>query len=186
MFPALQRTKATIMKLLGLAYLAVLLGVNSATAQSPTGFGHNNVGDIQINYYSDSNCSDYSLQVNVTWAPLLDPAADRPLNWTQLQQGCYNYAYGSSSVNIANCAASHCECRIAGGRIRICMTAMLQPSWTTIVSLTRLPTSPSCAHTNYHTFMIDTSRDTQYITNHHIEYDNVCLLIKFMAELLVY
>ena len=152
-----QLFKATIMKLLGLAYLAVLLGVNSATAQSPTGFGHNNVGDIQINYYSDSNCSDYSLQVNVTWAPSFyrGPNQSHPLNWTQLQTGCYTYAYGNS-VNIANCEANNCECwfyknKNCGGGIRICMTAMLQPGWTTIqVSLTRLPTSPSCAHTTNH------------------------------------
>jgi hypothetical protein len=101
------------MKLLGFAYLAVLLGVHSATAQSPfhnNSFGHN-TGDIQINYYSDSNCSDYSLQVNVTWEPSFfrGPNRSQPLNWTQLQTGCYTYAYGNS-VNIANCEAANCEC----------------------------------------------------------------------------
>jgi hypothetical protein len=42
------------MKLLGFTYLAVLLGVSSATEQ------------MQINYYSDSGCSDYIGQVDVT------------------------------------------------------------------------------------------------------------------------
>jgi hypothetical protein len=96
------------MKLLGFAYLAVLLGVNSATAQQPTGptgFGYN-YGDIKVNYYSDSKCSDYSLQVNVTWASY----SPNVTFVEEQQKSCYIYSYGGS-VNIANCVAHEfCEC----------------------------------------------------------------------------
>jgi hypothetical protein len=75
------------MKLLGLAYLAVLLGVSSAAEQ------------MQINYYSNSGCSDYSAQIDVTWADPYNSGTN-----------CYNYNYGNS-VNIANCYAPHdCLC----------------------------------------------------------------------------
>jgi hypothetical protein len=76
------------MKLLGLAYLAVLLGVSSATEQ------------MQINYYSDSGCSDYIGQIDVTWATYYFSGT----------KNCYNYNYGNS-VNIANCYEStECYC----------------------------------------------------------------------------
>ena len=92
------------MKLLGFAYLAVLLGANSATAKQRQPFG--NEGDIQVNYYSDSLCSDYSLQLNVTWAsyiPYIASVEDQ-------QKSCQTYSYGGS-VNIANCVAHEfCEC----------------------------------------------------------------------------
>ena len=74
------------MKLLSLAYLGVLLGASSANAQ------------MQINYYSDSGCSDYIGQVDVTWATLYGTTSN-----------CYNYNYGGS-VNIANCDKDHCIC----------------------------------------------------------------------------
>ena len=73
------------MKLLGFAYLAILLGVSSATEQ------------MQINYYSDSGCSNYVGQVDVTWAS------------TPGGRNCYNYNYGNS-VNIANCYEGYCLC----------------------------------------------------------------------------
>ena len=75
------------MKLLGFAYLAVLLGVSSATEQ------------MQINYYSDSGCSDYIGQVDVTWASYEYGSGSN----------CYNYNYGNS-VNIANCYETSCVC----------------------------------------------------------------------------
>jgi hypothetical protein len=78
--------KAAIMKFLGLAYLAVLLGVSSATEQ------------MQINYYSNSGCSDYIGQVDVTWATVYGGSPN-----------CFNYNYGNS-VNIANCYEDHCIC----------------------------------------------------------------------------
>ena len=65
------------MKFLGFAYLAVLLGVSSAQ-------------QFQINYYSDSSCSNFVGQVE---APV---------------GSCYNYNYGQSLL-IASCSSS-CEC----------------------------------------------------------------------------
>jgi hypothetical protein len=57
------------MKLLGLAYISsCFLEVSSANEQ------------MQINYYSDSGCSDYIGQVDVTWASV-------PGNGSN----CYNY-----------------------------------------------------------------------------------------------
>ena len=75
------------MKLLGFGYLAVLLGVSSAQSEQ-----------MQINYYSDSGCSDYIGQVDVTWASYSGDGSN-----------CYNYNYGNS-VNIANCYESYCVC----------------------------------------------------------------------------
>jgi len=48
---------------------------------------------IQINYYSNSGCSDFLGQVDVTWATAL---------WGG-QNNCYNYQYGNS-VNIVYCS----------------------------------------------------------------------------------
>ena len=73
---------STIMKLLGFAYLAILVGVSSANEQ------------MQINYYSDSGCSENVGQVDVTWAG---------------GSNCYNYNYGNS-VNIASCYEDNCWC----------------------------------------------------------------------------
>ncbi|KAN0087120.1 SSCRP protein [Elaphomyces granulatus] len=75
------------MKFLGFACLAVLLGVSSAQEQ------------MQLNYYSDSGCSQYEGQVDVTWASQLNSGSN-----------CYNYNYGNS-VNIANCYEDYCQCR---------------------------------------------------------------------------
>ena len=77
------------MKLLDFTYLAVLLGVSSATEQ------------MQINYYSDSGCSDYIGQVDVTWASYDSGSGSN----------CYNYHYGNS-VNIANCYENNCACAL--------------------------------------------------------------------------
>jgi hypothetical protein len=71
------------MKFLGFAYLAVLLGVSSAEQPELT-------QQIQINYYSDSSCSNFVGQVE---APV---------------GSCYNYNYGQSLL-IANCSFS-CLC----------------------------------------------------------------------------
>jgi hypothetical protein len=76
------------MKLLGLASLAVFLGVSSATEQ------------MQINYYYDSGCSDYIGQIDVTWASYSGDGSN-----------CYNYNYGTS-VNIANCYENYCFCSL--------------------------------------------------------------------------
>ena len=85
---ALQRL---IMKFLGFTCLSltVLLGVSSA-------------GDfqMQINYYSNSVCSKYQSNLDVTWAS--------PFNTRQ--SNCYNFNHGTS-VNIANCYEGYCQCR---------------------------------------------------------------------------
>ena len=81
------------MKLLGFTYLAILLGVSSATGPL----------EMQINYYSDSGCSDYIGQVDVTWAS--DADAYYPTS------NCYNYHYGNS-VNIAECYVDRCACAL--------------------------------------------------------------------------
>ena len=72
------------MKFLGFAYLAILLGVSSAQ---------------EINYYSDSDCTQYAGQVDVTWASQLDVVG----------RNCYDYNYGQS-VNIADCSETFCIC----------------------------------------------------------------------------
>ena len=98
------------MKLLGFAYLAVLLGANSATAKRRQPFGKNH-GDIQVNYYSDSHCSDYSLQVNITWGTEIYSQGSEAATMEQIQQNsCYIYSYGGS-VNIVTCFGyDSCEC----------------------------------------------------------------------------
>ncbi|KAN0074917.1 hypothetical protein V8E54_007528 [Elaphomyces granulatus] len=68
--------------------LAILLGVSSAGEQ------------MQINYYSNSVCSEYKGQLDVTWASPFDTD----------QSNCYTFNYGTS-VNIANCYESYCQCR---------------------------------------------------------------------------
>ena len=73
------------MKLLGFAYLAVLLGVNSATAQT----------QMQINYYSDPECTIFSQDIDVTWATT--------------SGACHNFNSGNS-VSIANCYENNCTC----------------------------------------------------------------------------
>ena len=78
------------MKLLSIACLAVLLGVSSANEQ------------MQINYYTDSGCSDYLGDVDVTWATYVDDSGAHGSN-------CYNYNYGNS-VSIANCYEDFCQC----------------------------------------------------------------------------
>jgi hypothetical protein len=75
-----QHIKGINMNILGFAYLAVLLGVGSADPAQ----------QIQINYYSDSSCSNFVGQVE---APV---------------GSCYNYNYGQSLL-IASCSSS-CEC----------------------------------------------------------------------------
>ncbi|KAN0072125.1 hypothetical protein V8E54_009854 [Elaphomyces granulatus] len=65
------------MKFLGFAYLAVFLGVSSAQ-------------QIQVNYYSDSSCSNFVGQVETSVG------------------SCYNYNYGQSLL-IASCS-SGCDC----------------------------------------------------------------------------
>ena len=80
------------MKLLGFAYLAVLLGVNSATAQTT---------QMQLNYYSDSACSAYDSSIDVTWATTVTNGVPGP--------NCYDNN-GGSSVDIANCYENACAC----------------------------------------------------------------------------
>ena len=75
------------MKFLGFACLAVLLGVSSAGEQ------------MQINYYSNSECTQYESQVDVNWASRLGSG----------QSNCYNWSAGNS-VNIANCYEGYCIC----------------------------------------------------------------------------
>ena len=82
------------MKLLGFAYLAVLLGVNSATAQTT---------QMQLNYFSDSLCSDYVSSIDVTWATTVTNGVPGP--------NCYDYNSASAnSVEIANCYENACAC----------------------------------------------------------------------------
>ncbi|KAH8696558.1 hypothetical protein BGW36DRAFT_381233 [Talaromyces proteolyticus] len=58
---------------------------------------------MQLNYYNDGGCSDYSTQVDVTWATkFVSGKYNSP-------PSCYNYQYGNS-VNVANCHESHCWC----------------------------------------------------------------------------
>jgi hypothetical protein len=82
------------MKLLGSAYLALFLGVGSAIGQT-----------MQVNYYIDMNCVNYSsVQVDVTWAQV--PNEDDPSNVTN----CYNISEGESA-NIVNCPSQeNCQC----------------------------------------------------------------------------
>jgi hypothetical protein len=58
-------------------------------------------GNIQINYYSDSSCTQFVGDVNVTWATDTN--------------NCYNYNYGTS-MNMANCnppeSFSSCVCNV--------------------------------------------------------------------------
>ena len=86
-----QHSKRAIMKCLGFACVAVLLGVSLAIATE----------QMQINYYSDNNCTKYEGDVVVTWA------IDRHSRYPQYT--CYNYNYGTS-VNIANCYKDYCWC----------------------------------------------------------------------------
>jgi hypothetical protein len=78
--------RATIMKLLGPAFLAAFLGVSLADEQ------------MKIMYYSDSACSSPINEVDVTWADAVDTGPN-----------CYNYNYGSS-VMITNCYKKNCSC----------------------------------------------------------------------------
>ncbi|KAN0072243.1 hypothetical protein V8E54_009972 [Elaphomyces granulatus] len=76
------------MKLLGFAYLAALLGVSSAS-------------QIQITYYSSSDCSQDTVasHVDVTWASAQGSG-----------DNCYDYNYGKS-LEITDCSALPlCQC----------------------------------------------------------------------------
>jgi len=79
------------MKFLGFACLAILLGATEA-AQNP---------QMQINYYTDDECSENEWPVVVTWASEQSLAIDEP--------NCFNYNYGNS-VKVANCYEESCRC----------------------------------------------------------------------------
>jgi hypothetical protein len=79
------------MKFLGFACLAVLLGVSSAKH-----------AQMQINYYSENNCTHYEGHVVVSWATYLYHGNPK--------FNCYGYNYGTS-VNIANCYEDYCVCQ---------------------------------------------------------------------------
>jgi hypothetical protein len=91
-----QRFKSAIMKFLGFACLAVLLGVSSTTETQ-----------MQINYYYDEKCTRYSGQVNVTWAS--DTTMETESDPSTQQTNCFNYNYGTSA-NIADCYGDSCGC----------------------------------------------------------------------------
>ncbi len=55
--------------------------------------------DMQINYYSDQDCSSYVGQLGYDWAGDL----------TNGNSGSYNYQYGTS-FNIAACYHTYCMC----------------------------------------------------------------------------
>ena len=93
-----QRFKSAIMKFLGSACLAILLGVSSARSPKEEPYG-----EVQINYYSDDQCSAYEREVVVTWASLLGDGGTN----------CFNYNYGTSA-NIAVFYGSFCKCLIYG------------------------------------------------------------------------
>ena len=80
------------MKLLDFVYLAVLLGVSSATAQ------------MQVDYYSDMDCSVYVGQIDVTGATNYSLPKG-----TQGTPECYNNNNGNS-VNIGSCSENSCVC----------------------------------------------------------------------------
>lgn len=60
---------------------------------------------MQINYYSDTQCRSYAGQVDVTWAPALYSG----------KTNCYNYHYGKA-MNIAECQAGGCMCNLFKGK----------------------------------------------------------------------
>ena len=110
------------MKLLGLAYISsCFLEVSSANEQ------------MQINYYTDSGCSDYLGDVDVTWATYVDDSGAHGSN-------CYNYNYGNS-VSIANCYETGCYCIFyVQSNCQIRLSQVLR-----LASLMRLPSTPSDA-----------------------------------------
>jgi hypothetical protein len=85
-----QRFESAIMKFLGFACLAVLLGVSSAAEQ------------MEIGYYADSGCDDYVKVLDVTWASESNTG----------QSNCFNYNLGNedNGVGVANCNENSCWC----------------------------------------------------------------------------
>ncbi|KAG4436440.1 hypothetical protein IFR05_008074 [Cadophora sp. M221] len=55
---------------------------------------------MQVNYYTDTRCSKFASQIDVTWADRLGSGG----------QNCFNYQYGNS-VNIADCYEKSCVCQ---------------------------------------------------------------------------
>jgi hypothetical protein len=79
------------MRLQKLATLALALLFSSLAAA---------VDHVQINFYSDKDCSQYEGEVQVGWASdLMHPE----------QTNSFNYRYGTS-MNIAGCAHDYCMC----------------------------------------------------------------------------